>query len=54
MNIKKIIYDFIRPLFVDDIDQNEDFVCCICNKPVLTRILTCSNKCYKEFNKKYE
>ena len=38
-------YDAIRPLFVYDVDPNEDYTCCWCNKPVLKRVLYCSEEC---------
>lgn len=43
--IKKFVYQVIRSLFVSNIDSNEDFVYVICSKQVLTRVLTCSEKC---------
>lgn len=44
-------YNKIRFLFVDDIDPNEDFICAICNKPVLKRVLTCSNNCSEKYKR---
>lgn len=44
------IYNLIRPLFVEDIDPNEDFVCGKCSKPVLTRVLFCSKRCEDLFD----
>lgn len=41
----EIFYKIIRPLFVSDIDPNEDYNCGTCNKPVLKRYLFCSHKC---------
>lgn len=42
---KKYLYGLIRPLFVKDIDPNENFKCGFCGKPVLKRILYCSSIC---------
>lgn len=42
------LYSIIRPLFVINIDPNEDFSCGWCGKPVLRRIVFCSSKCEKE------
>jgi len=42
---KKKLYSLIRPLFVRNIDPNEDFVCMNCSMPVLRRILYCSFSC---------
>lgn len=39
------LYRLIRPLFVEDIDSNEDYVCGSCGKPVLRRSLFCSDRC---------
>lgn len=39
------IFYYIRPLFVDNLDRNEDFYCMECCKPVLRRYLFCSEKC---------
>lgn len=39
------VYRVIRPLFVEDVDPNEDYECCWCVKPVLTRMLFCSREC---------
>lgn len=38
-------YNFIRPLFVNEIDLNEEYICCWCSKPVLKRWLYCSFEC---------
>ena len=43
-------YNLIRPFYVKDWDRREDYYCVNCNKPVLRRDLTCSNKCRVEFN----
>lgn len=51
MKIKEKIFKLIRPLFVKDIDPNEDFYCGNCGKPVLTRILFCSQECDDEFTR---
>lgn len=40
-------YTLIRPLFIDDVDRNEDFDCGLCGKPVLRRYLFCSEECLK-------
>lgn len=40
-----VFYRVIRPLFVRDVDPNEDYNCTMCCKPVLRRYLTCSKKC---------
>ncbi len=40
-------YKLIRPLFVEDIDPNEDFECIYCRRPSLDRILYCSDNCFK-------
>lgn len=39
------IFNIIRPLFVDNVDKNEDYECMACGKPVLKRHLFCSDKC---------
>ena len=41
-----LIYNLIRPLFVKGWDFNEDYNCGHCGKPVLTRVLYCSDSCY--------
>lgn len=50
--MKKFIFDLIRPLFVKDIDPNEDYNCMECGTPVLRRILYCSTKCSRKFASK--
>ena len=44
---KSFIFETIRPLYVKDIDINEDFFCMRCCEPVLGRTLYCSTKCYQ-------
>ena len=44
-------YCIIRPLFVEDINVNEDYNCCECNKPVLRRVMLCSVKCVEPWEK---
>jgi hypothetical protein len=39
--LKAFVYRVVRPIFVADVDPNEDFVCTICSTPVLFRHLTC-------------
>lgn len=39
-------FSLIRPLFVDRVDPNEDYLCISCGHPVLTRTLYCG-KCTK-------
>lgn len=48
--IKLLIFKIIRPLFVRNIDSNEDFCCTICGNPVLYRQLTCSKICSDRLN----
>lgn len=48
-SMKKLLYDLIRPLFVNRVDPNEDFNCIDCGEPVLRRVLFCSKKCYLGF-----
>jgi hypothetical protein len=43
--IKYWFYEIVRPIFVSDIDRNEDYNCGYCCKPVLKRILYCSETC---------
>lgn len=43
-------YALVRPLFVRDVDPNEDYRCCVCGKPVLRRYLTCSKRCGELFD----
>lgn len=38
-------YGLIRFLYVEDIDPNEDYHCGYCRKPVLTRLIFCSESC---------
>ena len=45
-----LFYSLIRPLFVRDVDSNEDYLCIMCGKPVLRRFLTCSIKCSNDFD----
>lgn len=45
---KAAFFTWIRPLFVRDIDPNEDFICGSCGEPVLRRDLTCSKACSEE------
>lgn len=47
--VKALFFNLIRPLFVANIDPNEDFDCIICVEPVLRRQLVCSQKCYDKF-----
>lgn len=49
MRLKAWLYRLIRPLFVRDIDPNEEYVCVMCCEPVLRRSLTCSKRCAHEF-----
>jgi hypothetical protein len=39
------LYYLVRPLFVDTVDPNEDYICMYCQKPVLKRYLYCSLEC---------
>ena len=48
MKIKAWLYKLIRPLFVKNINPNEDFICMTCCAPVLRRYLFCSVKCGKK------
>lgn len=41
-------FKLIRPMFVKDIDPNEDFACIWCSRPVLERVLFCSAKCLND------
>ena len=45
--LQDLWFKLIRRFYVKDIDSNEDFYCW-CGKPVLTRVLFCSRKCYNE------
>jgi len=47
-DLRKRVYDAVRPFVVRDLDPNEDFVCGHCGKPVLTRTLFCSTACARE------
>lgn len=47
-------YNLIRPLFVKNLDENEDFLCCYCNKPILNRDLFCSERCQMWFNIEFQ
>ena len=49
--LKSLFFKLIRPLFVEDIDLNENFNCVICDEPVLKRYLTCSQQCSKNMDK---
>jgi len=40
-----VFFPIIRPFYVNDIDSNEDYICCYCCKPVLKRYLFCSAEC---------
>lgn len=40
-----IFYGLIRPLFVRNIDPNEDYSCGTCGKPLLRRYIFCSKAC---------
>ena len=51
--IKAVAYKIVRPLFVRDVDPNEDYECVVCGEPVLRRYLTCSEPCRAEFNKRF-
>lgn len=46
--IKAWLFRLVRPLFVRDVDPNEDYVCCHCGEPVLKRWLFCSDRCEAE------
>ncbi len=48
--IQEKFYKLIRPLFVKDVDLNEDYNCMQCDKPVLRRFLFCSEKCSAKFD----
>ena len=52
--VMAFVYRIIRPLFVKDLDPNEDYVCLMCCKPVLTRDLYCSAKCSRECDEESE
>jgi hypothetical protein len=39
--VKAFIFKLIRPLFVDDLDVNEEFNCVVCGTSVLRRKLLC-------------
>lgn len=44
-NIKAWLFSIVRPLFVRDLDPNEDFACMQCGEPVFRRYLYCSREC---------
>jgi hypothetical protein len=48
--VKAWLFKLIRPLFVRDLDPNEDFSCGQCGATVLRRRLFCSNVCYFEWD----
>jgi len=52
--LRALVYRIIRPLFVEDVDPNEDYECCWCVKPVLTRMLLCSEACQDRFDEAME
>lgn len=43
-------YNLIRPLFVGNIDPNEDFICGNCGRAVLYRQLFCDEVCDRYFH----
>ncbi len=45
IELKRRFYKIIRPLFVLNIDPNEDFECGWCKEPLLRRVLFCSSEC---------
>lgn len=45
-----LFYSIIRPLFVKEVDSNEDYECGYCRKPVLKRYLFCSEECSAKDN----
>jgi hypothetical protein len=47
--IKMFIYNCVRRYFWISYNPNEDFACMQCGKPVFKRLLTCSAKCWEEF-----
>jgi len=47
--LRALVLRMVRPLFVKDIDPNEDFACAECGKPVLRRQLYCSVICTDMF-----
>lgn len=47
-SIKAKVFETIRPLFVPNVDKNEDYICGQCGEPVLKRYLYCSDKCAAE------
>lgn len=49
--IKAFFFKLIRPLFVDNVNPNEDYECVMCREPVLRRYLTCSKKCAEKLDK---
>ncbi len=46
--LKSVVFRAARPLVVENVDRNEDFVCGYCCEPVLTRVLYCSDKCARD------
>jgi hypothetical protein len=51
--LKTAWFKAIRPLFEQDVDPNEEFVCGECCEPVLRRVLFCSVACSDRFEAKY-
>lgn len=43
--VKALLFRIVRPLFVKDVDRNEDYECVECGEPVLRRDLVCSEEC---------
>lgn len=52
--IKAKVFETIRPLFVSNVDKNEDYICEQCSEPVLKRYLYCSDKCAAEADAELE
>lgn len=49
--LKAWLFRLVRPLFVKDVDTNEDYECVICGEPVLRRHLTCSRECSSDLDR---
>lgn len=43
--LRAFVFRIIRPLFVRNVNANEDYLCCHCEKPVLRRLMYCSLAC---------
>lgn len=52
-HFKAWVFALLRPFVVETPHPNEDYLCGACGDPVLKRVLTCSEECWAEIERRH-